>query len=129
MDNGPENHSRRTQFIKRIVTFASIHNIIIRLAYYPPYHSKYNPIERVWGILEKHWNGEILDSVEKVLAIARSLEYNGKKPFVQLIHNVYETGVKLTNREMNFYETLMERLPNLKKWFVDIAPTPAKMLA
>ena len=21
--------------------------------YYPPYHSKYNPVERCWGILEK----------------------------------------------------------------------------
>jgi transposase len=25
--------------------------------YYPPYHSKYNLIERCWGILENHWNG------------------------------------------------------------------------
>ena len=32
------------------------------LAYYPPYHSKYNPIERCWGFLENHWNGALLDS-------------------------------------------------------------------
>ena len=42
-DNGPENSSRRTQFIKRAVDFANQHAISIRLAYYPPYHSKYNP--------------------------------------------------------------------------------------
>jgi transposase len=29
----------------------------IQLLYYPPYHSKYNPIERCWGILEQRWNG------------------------------------------------------------------------
>lgn len=48
-DNGPENSSRRTQFIKRIVEFAARYNVKVILAYYPPYHSKYNPIERVWG--------------------------------------------------------------------------------
>ena len=53
-DNGPENHSRRTQFLKRIVEFAHKYHLNIRLAYYPPYYSKYNPIERTWGVLEKH---------------------------------------------------------------------------
>jgi len=47
VDCGPENSSRRTQFIKRLVEFVHQHGITIRLAYYPPYHSKYNPIERV----------------------------------------------------------------------------------
>lgn len=50
--------------------------IKFRLAYYPPYHSKYNPIERVWGILENHWNGETLDSDEKALGLVRSMTYN-----------------------------------------------------
>ena len=48
-DNGPENSSRRTQFVKRIVELAENKSIDVKLAYYPPYHSKYNPIERVWG--------------------------------------------------------------------------------
>jgi hypothetical protein len=54
-DNGPENSSRRTQFLKRIIEFSVKNDVNIILAYYPPYHSKYNPIERVWGVLEKHW--------------------------------------------------------------------------
>jgi transposase len=29
----------------------------IQLLYYPPYHSKYNPIGQCWGILEQHWKG------------------------------------------------------------------------
>ncbi|CDN10691.1 Mobile element protein [Richelia intracellularis] len=28
------------------------------MLYYPPYHSKYNPIEGCWDILHQHWNGE-----------------------------------------------------------------------
>ena len=39
-DNGGENSSRRTQFMNRLVEFAHRHQLQIRLAYYPPYHSK-----------------------------------------------------------------------------------------
>ena len=31
-----------------LVEFADEFGLTIQLAYYPPYHSKYNPIERVW---------------------------------------------------------------------------------
>ena len=54
LDNGPENHSRRTQFLWRMVQFAHRTGLRVRLAYYPPDHSKYNAIERCWGILEMH---------------------------------------------------------------------------
>ena len=49
-DNGPENHSRRTQFMQRMVDCAHYAHLHVRLAYYPPYHSKDNPIECCWGI-------------------------------------------------------------------------------
>ncbi len=38
LDNGPESHSRRTQFMQRLVEFAQRSHLTIRLAYYPPYH-------------------------------------------------------------------------------------------
>ena len=56
-DNGPESNGRRTQFLKRIVEIADHIGKTICLLYYPPYHSKYNAVERCWGILGKHWNG------------------------------------------------------------------------
>ncbi|HMV06544.1 MAG TPA: hypothetical protein PKA30_13465 [Accumulibacter sp.] len=37
------------------VEFADHIGKSIRLLNYPPYHSKYNPVERCWGILEKHF--------------------------------------------------------------------------
>jgi hypothetical protein len=125
LDCGPENNSHRTQFIKRLVEFARTHAVTIRLAYYPPYHSKYNPVERVWGVLENHWNGELLYTVEKVLGLARTMTYKGIHPVVQLVKGVYETGVKLTTKAMQFYEAMIERLPGLERWFVDIPPCPA----
>lgn len=125
VDCGPENNSHRTQFIKRLVEFAHHHNLTLRLAYYPPYHSKYNPIERVWGILENHWKGELLDQIDKILGLARTMTYKGIRPIVQWVEGVYETGVRLTNKAMQRYEAMMERLPGLEKWFVDIPPCPA----
>jgi hypothetical protein len=119
-DNGPENQSRRTQFLKRMVGFAQDHELLIRLAYYPPYHSKYNAIEHCWGILESHWNGEILDDVEAVLGFARSMTWNGRHPTVELITRVYHKGVRLSARAMKEIEAQVERLPKLGKWFVDI---------
>jgi hypothetical protein len=83
-DNGPENHSRRTQFLKRIVEFAHKYHLNIRLAYYPPYYSKYNPIERTWGVLEQHWHGSLLDEVETVLNFAQTMTWKGKHPIVTL---------------------------------------------
>lgn len=91
LDNGPECSSHRTQFIKRLADFARDKGIIIQLAYYPPYHSKYNPIERVWGILEKHWKGEILDSVDKVLGLAETMKWNEKNPVVLMVKGIYKT--------------------------------------
>lgn len=119
-DNGPENHSRRTQFMKRMVAFAYQSKLNIYLAYYPPYHSKYNPVERTFGWLEKHWNGSLLDSLETVLKFATTLTFKGKQPIVTLVEEVYHKGVKLSKQEMGKIEAQIERLPALKKWFVNI---------
>ncbi len=120
LDNGPESHSRRTRFMQRLVEFVQRYHITIRLAYYPPYHSKYNPIERCWGILEQHWNGALLDSVDAVIQYARSMNWKGKHPVVALVTTTYLNGIKLTKKEMQGIETQLQRLPLLDKWFVDI---------
>jgi len=122
LDNGPEHHSRRTQFIKRIVEFADYYRIHVRLAYYPPYHSKYNPVERCWGVLENHWNGSLLDSVEATLGFARSMTWKGTHPEVVLREGIYETGKRLKPSEMAKLERRLNRHPELPKWFVDIPP-------
>jgi len=125
LDNGPENHSRRTQFMQRLVEFVRQYHVRVRLAYYPPYHSKYNPIERCWGILENHWNGALLDSIEAVLAFTRTMTWNGVHPVVELVTTTYQTGVKLTKEAMDRVEAQLQRLPHLEKWFVDIPYPPS----
>lgn len=122
LDNGPENHSRRTQFMHRITALVDSLQISIELAYYPPYHSKYNPIERVWGVLEQHWNGSLLESCSTVLKFAQTMTFRGLAPVVQLTHQLYRTGVRLTPQQMARLENRFERLPGLPKWFVRIVP-------
>jgi transposase len=124
VDNGPENHSRRTQFMQRMVEFVQQYQVTMRLAYYPPYHSKYNPIERCWGILENHWNGSLLDSIDTVLQFTATMTWKGAHPIVALVTTTYQTGVTLTKEAMEAVEAKIKRLPHLGKWFVDIVPMP-----
>ncbi|MDZ8140746.1 MAG: ISAzo13 family transposase [Nostoc sp. DedQUE04] len=119
-DNGSENHSRRTQFMYRILEFSDKFQLTIQLAYYPPYHSKYNPVERAFGWLEQHWRGSLLESVDTVLQFASTLTFKGKNPVVTLVEQIYHTGVKLTQQAMAEVEKQIYRLPSLKKWFVEI---------
>jgi len=120
LDNGPENQSRRTQFMQRLVDFVQYYRLHVRLAYYPPYHSKYNPVERCWGILENHWNGSLLDSLEAVVGFARTMTWKGTHPVVELVTTTYQTGVTLTKEAMDCVEAQLKRLSPLGKWFVDI---------
>ena len=99
--------------------------LTIQLAYYPPYHSKYNPIERAFGWLEQHWSGSLLDSVDTVLQFASTLTFKEKNPVVTLVDKVYHTKVKLTEVAMAEVEQQIQRLPNLKKWFVEIFSSSA----
>ena len=107
--------------MQRLLEFVEQYQLTVRLAYYPPYHSKYNPIERCWGILEQHWNGSLLDSVDAVIKSARTMTWKGKHPVVELVTSIYQAGVKLTKEAMDTLETHLQRLPSLGKWFVVIA--------
>lgn len=127
-DNGPECHSRRTQFMKRITQLADETQQTIQLAYYPPYHSKYNPIERVWGVLENYWNGSLLDTLQTVFHFAQNMTYNGVHPVVEIVEKTYHTGVKLSRKAMDELENRLERLPGLEKYFVRISPLPNSIL-
>lgn len=122
-DNGPESNSRRTQFMKRIVEFANKYSITVKLVYYPPYHSKYNPIERTWGALELHWNGDLLESEETVIRFAESMTWEQKHPIVKVVEKIYELGKKLTPTVMKKYEKVIDRFEGLENWFVTISPT------
>jgi hypothetical protein len=127
LDNGPKNSGRRTQFLKRMVQFADWSRLEIRLVYYPPYHSKYNPIERCWSALEKKWNGELLNGLEVVLQCARRMTWKSRHPTVKCLEGAYPNGVCVPAKEMKSYEARLQRSAVLPKYDVTIKPRPTKL--
>ncbi len=122
LDNGLSVSSSRTQFLRRIIGFSECSGLEIRLIYYPPYHSKYNPIERCWGNLERHSNGEILNSINKAIKWASTMTWKGIQASVYLLDRTYERGISLTKNEMEPYQSQIKRSKNLPKWDVRILP-------
>jgi len=122
MDNGPECSGHRSQFLKRMVEFVDHNKITVRLVYYPPYHSKYNGIERYWGGLERSWNGYLLDSVDTVLKRAGNFVWRTVKATAILINGTYEKGIKLSVQEKIVLERRLKRSKYLPWWDIIIHP-------
>jgi hypothetical protein len=123
-DNGPESSGRRTQFLHRIVQLADHMQKPIQLLYYPPYHSKYHPIERCWGILELKWNGTKRIDAETMVEWAKRMTWKGLAPVVALSHKVYQKGIALGKAAMQAVEKRLERHPALPKYDIVINPAP-----
>ena len=122
LDGGTATRSDRSQFIKRMVELSQGIGLKIRLIYYPPYHSKYNLIERCWAVLENYWNGAILDSVEAALKWASNMTWKGINPIVHLVEKTYEKGVKVLSDELKHYQPFWQRSQTLPKWDITIIP-------
>lgn len=122
LDNGGATRSNRTQFIKRMVSFARQHQLCLELIYYPPYHSKYNPIERCWAALEQFWNGAILNSVETTLQWASNMRWKGLKPVVNHVTSTYEKGITVDAQALASFRVDWHPSAALPKWAVTINP-------
>ena len=123
LDNGPNNAGTRTQFLKRLIEFADWSGLRIRLVYYPPYRSKYNPIERCWSILEQKWGGALLNCLKTILHYALRMRWKGQPPTVKRLQGDYPDGIRLSKKEMKPYEARLERSKTLPKYDIKIKPT------
>jgi len=122
LDNGPQNSSHRTQFMKRMIDFADKNNLEIVLAYYPPYYSKYNPIERCWSILENHWSATLLNTIETTLEWAKTMTWKGISPVIKLVKTAYQKGVRMTKKAFNALANRIDRDASLPKYYLTIRP-------
>lgn len=93
-DGGGSNSSRHYIFKQDLQNLASKIGIPIRVAHYPPYCSKYNPIEhRLFPHLTRACQGVIFRSVECVKALmANTKTKQGLKVKVDIIDKLYRTG-------------------------------------
>jgi hypothetical protein len=122
LDNGPKNAGNRTQWLKRVIEFADWSGLEVRLVYYPAYHSKYNPIEHCWGVLEQKWGGVLLRSLKVILQQARRMRWCGQPPVIKRLAGEYPDGVRLSRAQMKPYEARLQRSEALPKYDITIKP-------
>jgi hypothetical protein len=98
-DGGGSNSSRQYLFKQDLQQLADEIGLDIRIAHYPPYTSKYNPIEhRLFPHVTRACQGVIFTSIELVKElIEKTTTSTGLKVTVQIIDNVYETGRKVAD--------------------------------
>lgn len=123
LDNGPDNGGYRTAFIKGLIDLSIKYNTEIELVYYPPYHSKYNPVERLWSRLERIWNGFLLNTEEICINFMKNLTWMGNRAKVQFITKEYEKGIKYTKKYMTELENeYVKRNKDIPKYSLTISP-------
>ena len=97
--------------------------IEIRSAHYPPYTSKYNPIEhRLFPHLTRACSGVIFDSHETVKSLsAKAKTRSGLKVFSSIIDRVYETGKKVAEDFKKTMNVIFDEY--LPQWNYVVKPT------
>jgi Rhodopirellula transposase DDE domain len=95
-DGGGSNASNRYVFKAALQTAANRINLEIRVAHYPPYESKYNPIEhRLFPHVTRACQGVVFVSVALVKQLMEKAKTKtGLKVTVDILPGIYPTGVK-----------------------------------
>lgn len=123
LDNGPENSSRRTLWIKCLIDLSKKYSISIELVYYPPYHSKYNPIERYWARLQLSWSGLIINTVDKLIETINKVKWKGVYTQATLVNKEYKRGISIDKEKIRILErTHIYREDGIEKWSLVITP-------
>ena len=95
-DGGGSNSAARHVFKERLQELADRLGVEIRVAHYPPYCSKYNPIEhRLFPHLTRACRGVIFGTLETVRhSMSKAGTTTGLEVEVSILAKVYETGRK-----------------------------------
>lgn len=98
MDGGGSNSSRHYLFKRDLQAVADEIGIEIRIAHFPPYTSKWNPIEhRVFPHITRALQGVVLNTHRLVKQlIEKTTTKTGLKVFACILNKLYETGRKVT---------------------------------
>jgi hypothetical protein len=115
-DCGGSNSARYYIFKEQLQTLANTLGMAIRIAHYPPYTSKYNPIEhRLFPHVTRACKGLVFKSLHVVKeAMGAATTRTGLEVLTSVLDKVYQTGKKVTE---GFKETMKIVFDNfLPKW-------------
>lgn len=122
-DCGGSNNARHFIFKEDLQKLSDELDIEIRIAHYPPYTSKYNPIEhRLFAHVTRACSGIIFTSVERAkTAMSQAKTIQGLKVFTSVIDRIFETGRKVAD---GFKENMTIQFdPFLPKWNYVASPS------
>ena len=124
-DGGGSNGSRNSLFKEQVQKLANEIGVKFIVAHYPPYCSKYNPIEhRLFPAVTRSWSGIMLDSAKtakKLLDKRNTHLKSGLKIATEIIQKIFLTGKKTDD---TFWETCNIRHDKVNsKWNYRIAPS------
>jgi hypothetical protein len=115
-DCGGSNAAAQYLFKQDLQTLVNDLRIEIRVAHYPSYCSKYNPIERrFFPHVARACQGMLFDSVDTVVRLMRKASTStGLRTTVNVIRRVYQIGRRVAD---NFKRTMSIRFDDLlPKW-------------
>ena len=103
-------NSRHYLFKQDLQALVNELGIEIRIAHYPPYTSKYNPIEhRLFPHVTRACQGVIFESVEIVEElIAKTKTKTGLQVFTAILDGIYKTGRKVTEEFKQMMEIVFD---------------------
>ena len=115
-DGGGSNSATRYVFKEELQKLANRLGVEIRMAHYPPYCSKYNPIEhRLFPHVTRACRGVIFQTLEIVQHyIAKTETTKGLKVTVNILDKVYETGRKCASDFKKNMKIVFDKV--LSKW-------------
>jgi hypothetical protein len=123
-DGGGSNSASRYVFKEALQKLANRLGIEIRVAHYPPYCSKYNPIEhRLFPHVTRACRGVIFRTLETVrYYMSKTETKSGLKVEVRILEKVYETGGKCAAGFKKTMKIVFDKV--LPKWNYRAVPEP-----
>jgi hypothetical protein len=123
-DGGGSNSASRYVFKEQLQKLANRLGIEIRIAHYPPYCSKYNPIEhRLFPHVTRACRGVIFRTLGTVqYYMSKTETATGLKVAVRILEKVYQTGMKCAEGFKEGMEIVFDKV--LPKWNYRALPKP-----
>jgi hypothetical protein len=121
-DGGGSNPSNSPLFRQDLQALSNRIGVAIRIAHYPPYCSKHNPIEhRLFPHVTRACEGVVFKSVPLVKQlIERTQTKNGLRVTVDILDKVYETGRKAVEHLKSTLNIIADTI--LPQWNYTVSP-------
>ena len=124
MDGGGSNSASKYIFKHDLQRVVNSIGLPIRVAHYPSYCSKYNPIERrFFAHVSRACRGMLFDTLETAVKLMRKAATStGLRTTVNVIRRIYETGRNATEAMKEVIRSTVKFDNLLPKWNYTLTP-------